>query len=342
MKTLTTLTLFLSVFFCQAQDGSTVKTYFIKGDRLSSGFFGVKVNSSDSADYIRTVGRQKNNENMYDVNEYYLDKTTRRIGNSLTDGFAPKYNGNVISYYKNGSKAAEELYISGKLSGVSTYYFANKQLEKRVLYGQNKSTQTEKVLEFNDSLGNAFLDETGTGSFKVTDENGDLTEGTYTKGLKDKIWKTTNVKKNETYFDEYDAGKYVKGKTIDSDGKTTSYDVQDALPTFKGGLHAFGSFLSSNLRYPNEARDANVQGRVFIQFVVEKDGSLVDTKVIRGIGSGCDEEALRVINKSPKWNPGTQRGKPVRVSYTVPIFFQLAPARPKSSLEKPSSDSFRF
>ncbi|MBK0381566.1 TonB family protein [Pedobacter sp. SD-b] len=97
----------------------------------------------------------------------------------------------------------------------------------------------------------------------------------------------------------------------------------EVLPAFPGGLDAFGKYLGKNLRYPPVAKEAGIQGRVYCQFVVEKDGSLTDIKVVRGIGGGCDEEAIRVLKTSPKWSPGIQNGRPVRVSYTVPIFFQL-------------------
>lgn len=97
----------------------------------------------------------------------------------------------------------------------------------------------------------------------------------------------------------------------------------EVLPGFPGGLEAFGKFLGSNLRYPAYARKNNIQGRVFLSFVVEKDGALTNIQVARGIGGGCDEEAVRVISISPKWTPGIQNGKAVRTSFTIPIFFQL-------------------
>nr|MBC7613588.1 TonB family protein [Pseudopedobacter sp.] len=102
----------------------------------------------------------------------------------------------------------------------------------------------------------------------------------------------------------------------------------EQLPTFPGGLKEFQKFLSENLKYPAKARENNIQGRVFLHFTVEKDGSLSDIKVVRGIGSGCDEEAVRVLAISPKWNPGKQNGKVVRVSYTIPIFFQMTGVLP--------------
>ncbi|TKC00744.1 M56 family metallopeptidase [Pedobacter cryophilus] len=110
----------------------------------------------------------------------------------------------------------------------------------------------------------------------------------------------------------------------------------DELPSFPGGLQAFGMFLGENMKYPALARDNKIQGRVFVQFVVEKDGSLSEIKVVRGIGSGCDEEAVRVLALSPKWTPGMQNGKVVRVSYVVPIFFQMKGATGKTPPPPPA------
>ncbi len=90
-----------------------------------------------------------------------------------------------------------------------------------------------------------------------------------------------------------------------------------------GGLPAFYRFVGENLRYPADARRHGIQGKVFVQFIIEKDGSITNPIIIQGIGGGCDEEVLRVISKSPKWNPGKQKGKPVRQRYTLPMIFKL-------------------
>jgi protein TonB len=98
----------------------------------------------------------------------------------------------------------------------------------------------------------------------------------------------------------------------------------EQVPEFPGGLEKFGAYLGKSIRYPAVARENGTQGRVICTFVVEKDGSLTDIKVTRGIGSGCDEEAVRVLKNSPHWKPGIQNGRPVRVQYSVPISFTLA------------------
>lgn len=96
---------------------------------------------------------------------------------------------------------------------------------------------------------------------------------------------------------------------------------EEAKP--KDGYPAFYKYVQKELKYPSQARRMGVDGKVYIQFVVEKDGSITDIKVIKGIGSGCDEEAVRVLKAAPKWNPGKQRGKPVRVRRSLPIKFSL-------------------
>ncbi|MEQ8519456.1 MAG: energy transducer TonB [Cytophagales bacterium] len=98
--------------------------------------------------------------------------------------------------------------------------------------------------------------------------------------------------------------------------------VQDQ-PQPVGGIGSFYEYLSEHIRYPDEARRIGISGRVFVEFVVDKDGSLTNAKVVKGIGGGCDEEALRVVLSAPKWNPGKQRGRPVKVRMTVPVFFKL-------------------
>ncbi len=91
----------------------------------------------------------------------------------------------------------------------------------------------------------------------------------------------------------------------------------------EGGLDGFYKYLGKALKYPSQARRMGVEGKVYIQFVVEKDGSLTDIKVVKGIGAGCDEEAERVVKEAKKWKPGKQRGRPVRQRMVIPIIFKL-------------------
>ena len=101
------------------------------------------------------------------------------------------------------------------------------------------------------------------------------------------------------------------------------FQVVEEMPEYPGGMQECMKFLSKNIKYPQISQENGTQGRVVVQFVVNKDGSIVDPVVVRGVDPYLDKEALRVIAMMPKWKPGKQRGKPVRVKYTVPVMFRL-------------------
>lgn len=101
------------------------------------------------------------------------------------------------------------------------------------------------------------------------------------------------------------------------------FTIVEETATPKGGMPAFYKYVGSKLKYPAQATRMGVEGKVYVEFVINRDGTIVDVRVVRGIGAGCDEEAVRVVQSSPPWNPGKQRGKPVRQKYTLPIQFKL-------------------
>ena len=99
--------------------------------------------------------------------------------------------------------------------------------------------------------------------------------------------------------------------------------IVEQMPEFPGGDKSLFQFIADNTKYPADAKEKGIKGRVFVNFIVEPDGSISDIKVLRGIGGGCDEEAVRVVESMPKWKPGMQNGEAVRVSYNVPVNFRL-------------------
>ena len=104
----------------------------------------------------------------------------------------------------------------------------------------------------------------------------------------------------------------------------TIFEVVEQMPEFpNGGMAGLMQYLSKNIKYPTIAQENGTQGRVTVQFVINRDGSIVDAKVLRGVDPYLDKEAIRVISSMPKWKPGMQRGKAVRVKYTVPVMFRL-------------------
>ena len=113
--------------------------------------------------------------------------------------------------------------------------------------------------------------------------------------------------------------------------QTTEEEVVELInyvekqPEFPGGTDSMFAFIQRNIRYPEEAKRSGIEGRVFVTFVVEKDGQVSDAKILRDIGGGCGEEAIRVVNIMPKWLPGSLRigGEPARMQFNLPIMFKL-------------------
>lgn len=119
------------------------------------------------------------------------------------------------------------------------------------------------------------------------------------------------------------AGEGPKQAAIVEDNQVYNFVSMENPPAFPGGIEKFYKFLGDNIKYPPMAAENNITGNVFVSFTVEKDGSLTDVKVDRKLGYGTDEEAVRVLKLSKRWNPGMQNGKPVRVKYNIPIKFSL-------------------
>lgn len=129
---------------------------------------------------------------------------------------------------------------------------------------------------------------------------------------------------------EKHAGPFGDGVTPDGDkdgNKPLTEDIPfrtvEVMPEFPGGMKALAEFIKSNLRYPAAAREDGIEGRVYITFIVNAQGEIESAEVARGIGGGCDKEALRVVNAMPRWKPGKQNGHAVKVYYTLPISFRL-------------------
>ena len=111
---------------------------------------------------------------------------------------------------------------------------------------------------------------------------------------------------------------------VEEEEEEVIFMVVESMPEFPGGQQALFKYLADNVKYPVIAQENGIQGRVICQFVVNKDGSIVDVVAVRSSGeTSLDKEAIRVIKSMPKWKPGKQRGKPVRVKYTVPVNFRL-------------------
>lgn len=146
-------------------------------------------------------------------------------------------------------------------------------------------------------------------------------EGAVKNGRRNSIWKAYRDGVLELE-EEYNNGKFVSGTRLDSE-KKIKYEVLEETSEPEGGIINFYRFVGKTMRYPAEARRKGIQGKVFVEFVVNRDGSLSNVKSIKAPHPVLADEAIRVVNMAPKWNPAKQRGKPVRQKMVVPLIFKL-------------------
>ena len=129
--------------------------------------------------------------------------------------------------------------------------------------------------------------------------------------------------RTEVFTVRSDEGKYNTLIPLQKEGEARVFDVVEEMPEYPGGMSAMMQYLSANVKYPEEAHKKGIQGRVIVTFVVEKDGSISDARIVRSVDPLLDAEALRVTNSMPKWKPGRQNGEAVAVKYTIPVTFKL-------------------
>jgi len=316
MKPFFTLVLLFASFICQAQKLQNV--YFLKND-------GRYLKSQKEADFIRIVSQPDLGDSLYNVVETYLNGARKLVGKSKTPEVV-HFDGVVTTYYANGNQKAIYNYKKNAFVGEQSEFFPNGKLYIVKKYNDdgeiNSDLRAFLIIANYDSLGNA-LATNGNGLFKLykDDFTEIIEEGSVKDGYKD--GKITGHNGDNQYVEIYRNGKFIDG-TSTNKGKSVQYkEVMATLPQYPGGISAFGEYLGTNIKYPQEERMRNSQGRVVLKFIVGKDGELSDFTVLKSAGKAFDNEALRVLKASPKWTPGTMRGDKVRATFTVPINFAL-------------------
>ncbi|RYZ98106.1 MAG: TonB family protein [Sphingobacteriaceae bacterium] len=256
--------------------------------------------------------------------EYYKNGKAKLIGLSST--VEPlTFEGQHITYFESGKKSSVTTYSNGKISGLYYVYHPNgllRRMENHPDSLKNRSYFEQSLLmSYNDSTGKAIIAD-GKGYYTGGDFRKDSEEGYIVSGKKEGIWKG-RYKDGAGFAEEYKNGVLIQGTYTGVDNKKLTYTAFENMPEFPGGLAKFMKFIQSNTQYPQSAREIDVQGKVWITFVVNKDGSLSEFKIERGIHPDFDREALRVVKLSPLWKPGMQNGVPVRVLYKIPVTFSL-------------------
>ncbi|MEJ6981010.1 TonB family protein [Pedobacter sp. P351] len=291
--------------------------YFLKNN-------GSQVKLKDSADFIRVIQEPDSGSTFYNLYEYYQNGNKKRLGK--LSSFDPKliFEESLASYYPNGKKEEIAVYARGKTRGTVYNYYPNGQLKKTSVNETAKNNLNilginSKIISYYDSTGVELVKE-GTGYYKTFAEEGDLIEeGSYVDSVKHGAWKGSFIKRNASYEEQYDHGKFIEGESKLNDEAPVKYTKIEEMPSFKGGIEKFLQYIGRNYRYPREASIQKISGKIIVSFVVEQNGSLTNLKVLKDLGAGTGAEALRIVRQSPTWIPGRQHGIPVRFSYTLPI-----------------------
>jgi TonB family protein len=290
---------------------------------------GTYVAVRDSADYFRLVSEPDSGSNLYSVIEYYKDGKRKLIGKSSKID-PPVYEGQQLSFYKSGVKESLTNFKNGQAVGIEYEFYPNGKVYRVTEYPDNNERYNDLsnnyLIKANyDSLGNPLV-ENGKGYYKgYTEGFKEVSEeGSVKNGKRDSLWKGISKTMKLTYTENYKDGQLISGSSISEDGKVTVYGkTRGVPPQFKGGLEAFYRYLGNSIQYPDDARATNVQGKVVLSFIVEKDGKVTNVVVKKSVSPTIDAEALRVLNDSPRWIPGTLFGRNMRVTYSVPVSFTL-------------------
>lgn len=251
----------------------------------------------------------------YDASNFLKSEST--CANKYT--FSRK--GDYITYYENGAKKSVTHYHDSKAIGEYNEWCEDgkKRLEGEFLSEETLSGNNYKVLNFWNSDGKQEVKD-GNGHFNYLGKENSF-QGNIVNGLKDGIWKESYT--NGSGFSEiYENGKFITGESTDEDNNKNVYTEFESRPEPKKGLREFYKYIGNNFRYTAASIKNKISGKIIIQFVVDVNGKIVEPKIAKGLGYGLDEEAIRVLLSYENWKPGQQRGRNVRVQYSLPITLQ--------------------
>lgn len=265
------------------------------------------VPDSSKATYKRTI--LPSADGLWRVTDYRLDGT--KLLEGLTDSGASaaksksfRREGRFVKYHDNGAVSEIGKYRGDKKEGDYLRFYEDGTLSERQFYQSGKPILL-LAYHANGRLSDSVV--------YVVPE--------LPKGYEVYAYHVNGVLARHDLYE--DLGVLRQGVCYDSTGVVREHTPYETMPQFPGGVQALLHYITSTLRYPAEAQKKCVQGRVYVSFVVTEDGDVDNVKVARGVHPLLDREAMRVVKVMPKWQPGEQRGKKVKVNYTLPINFVL-------------------
>jgi TonB family protein len=269
------------------------------------------------------------NDTLYKIHDYYISGELFQEG--IVKVFEDQYkealkHGSSVSYYKNGNKKRQGEYLNHSEKGLFTTWYSNGNLESELDYRVREGytlLPEYMVLNFYDSLGEQMVN-FGEGVY-IKYENGLLLDsGRVSNGLKMGEWIGSFKMGKSRYIETYNSGELVKGLSYDSLGKVHHYTQISTMPEYSiNGIKGFYQFIMKNLKYPPDARRSGIEGRVYVQFVVDHLGHTTQVRAIKGVFYSLDRSAEEVVEMANHFIPGTIRGQSVKVRMILPIAYRL-------------------
>lgn len=258
-----------------------------------------KKTSIENSVYYRTI--YKKQKRKWISTDYNKDGSLRVRGEYSKRNLKIK-NGTFIYYYENGYKKELSNFNNNTLTGAYQDWFDNGQTKNIGQYKDND--QSEEWITY---FWNGQID----------------SKGHYYKGKTVGEWSWFYENGQMCASEKFNIGEAVSGKYWTEEGEPLDSIIANVAPVFAGGMDALNRFLNETVKYPKVAQNRGAYGKVFVQFVIEIDGSISNVKIVRSVDPDLDEESLRVVSLMPYWTPGKRHNKLVRVSYIVPISFKL-------------------
>lgn len=260
-----------------------------------------EIDSPEKAFYYRILEKDKRDKNKGKLIDYYMSGKIQSEA-YYTDFKKGIKSGKFIMYYENGNIKRDMDYLDGKRNGKYLAYNENGKLTEEIDYVEDKIAGKYRTYYESGNLEKdiAYSDSKRNGQFLVYRKTGELKR-----------------------VDNYVNGDFTNGKCLDLAGNDTTYYDYEVAAIFPGGRGELMKFLGNEMIYPENAIRNNLEGKVYLRFIIDVDGSVKNVKVTRGVNSEFDAEAVRAVRNMPRWTPGMIDGVPVKSYFDLPVNFKL-------------------
>lgn len=268
--------------------------------------------------YYRIIKSYNLEQASYKISDYYKSGVLLMAGTSKSKDYLSK-DGQFIFYYENGNKKTIINFVNSLPRGKQFDWYENGQIKSELehLEDQNGPTTETSINQFwNTENVQKVID--GNGDYEYSND-GNHESGKIKNGFHDGIWKGYSKNLNYSYTELYENGKFISGISIDSNNTEHQYKEMFSKPKPKKGMDDFYSHIAKSYKTPQVQ---GLKGKVYITFVVDTNGKVIEPKIISDLGYGTGQEAVRVLTSYGNWIPGQQRGINIRVLYSIPITIQ--------------------